>query len=77
MGKLNEPAADVGATDCAAESDANIEWHHAASWRSPDDAYTPDESLAKPGYLVAVVSFSGPDTFGQTIAARALAYGLC
>ena len=32
------------ATDRAAKPDADIEWHRSASWRSPADAYTPDES---------------------------------
>jgi hypothetical protein len=34
----------ANATDSAAETDANIERHYAASWRSPADAYTSDES---------------------------------
>jgi len=34
----------ANATDRAAKPDANIERHRPASWGSPADAYTPDES---------------------------------
>src|SRR5713101_1967813 len=41
---LIDPLLLAYATDGTAKSDADVEGHHPASWRSPADAYTSDES---------------------------------